>query len=187
VALLAAGAVTWAALPMSGARAGARLALIAAIGCAAASMVCMVASVARDRPDTQRLEVGADGFRSPYGYHSRTGPVRLRLWQAINVFPWAQGMTIGVLALEALHRSRPWHTVVLGVVVLGYLLSLHLAESAARPAVLRPQLPLIVVGICLAGLSVGAAMIPATSSGAGWLSVVAAIAALMVAALALPV
>jgi hypothetical protein len=188
MALLAAGAVTWAALPMTGAKPGARLALIVATGCAVASVACLAVSLATKRPGTRLLSAsGTDGLRSPHGYHSPAAQVGLRLWLVISSGPWAQGMTIAVLALEALHQSRPWHTVVLGVVLLGYLLALHLAESAARPGVLRPQLPLIVGGVCLAGLSAGAAMFPATSSGAGWLSVLAAIAAVIVAALALPV
>jgi hypothetical protein len=94
-------------------------------------------------------------------------------------------MTIAVLVLEALHPARPWHTVVLGVAVLGFLLALHLAESAAGPAVLRPQLPLIAAGLGLAAVSAGAALLPA--AGSGWLTVVAAAAAVLVAALALPV
>jgi hypothetical protein len=92
-----------------------------------------------------------------------------------------------VLGLEALHPARPWHTVVLGVVVLAFLLALHLAENTDGPAVLRPQLPLIVAGLGLAAVSAGAATLPAVSSGSGWLTAIAAAAAVLVAALALPV
>ncbi len=194
VALLAAGAVSWAAFPMSGAGAGARLVLIAATCCAAASLVSLAATAAAKRPGT-RLHLadgpdgadGADGLGSPFGGLSSSAKMLLRLWLVFSAVPWAQAMTIAVLVLEALHPSRPWHTVLLGVVLLGFLLALHLAESEARPVVLRPQLPLIIGGVCLAGLSAGAAMLPASGSGTGWLSVLAAIAALLVAALALPV
>ncbi len=74
----------------------------------------------------------------------------------------------------------------LGVVLLGFLLAVHLAETAASPSAFRPHLPLLVAGLGLAALSAGAAMLPALGSGAGWLAVVAAIAAVIVAALALP-
>ena len=92
-----------------------------------------------------------------------------------------------MLGLEALHPARPWHTVVLGVVVLAFLLALHLAENADRPAILRPQLPLIAAGIGLAAVSAGAATLPAAGPDSGWLAVLAGAAAALVAALALPV
>jgi hypothetical protein len=51
--------------------------------------------------------------------------------------------------------------------------------------VLRPQLPLLAAGLGLAALPAGAAALP--TAGSGWLAVVAAIAAVLVAALILPV
>ena len=103
--------------------------------------------------------------------------------------PWPQATIIAVLGLEALHPRRPWHTAVLGVALLGYLVALYLAETGSRLAVFGPQLPLIAAGVGLAALSVAAAALPATSSGSGsgWLAVLAAIAAIVAAALALPV
>jgi len=113
-----------------------------------------------------------------------TGVAR-RVWASMPVLPWPEGMTVAALGLEALHQARPWHTVVLGVVLLGFLLALHLAETADRPAVLGPQLPLLAAGLGLAALSAGATALP--TAGSGWLAVVAAIAAVLVAALTLPV
>jgi hypothetical protein len=98
-------------------------------------------------------------------------------------------MIIAVLAVEALHRSRPWHTAVLGVVLLAYLLAVHLAETSAPVAALRPQLSLIAAGIGLTALSVGAAALSGTGlrSDAGWLAALAAVAAVIAAAMMLPI
>ena len=48
--------------------------------------------------------------------------------------PWAEGVTLGALALEAFHPARPWHTAMLGVALVAYLLATHLAESTGAPA-----------------------------------------------------
>jgi hypothetical protein len=177
VAALAAAAVIWAALPISGARAGARPTLVAAVVCAVLSVVQLAAALLASRPGAARRESGL--------YQAAVPGLAQRAWDGVMAVPWPQGMTVAVLGLEALHPARPWHTVVLGVVVLALLLALHLAENAAGPRVLRPHLPLMAAGIGLAAVSAGAAMLPAVSSG--WLTVVAAAAALVVAALTLPV
>jgi hypothetical protein len=101
--------------------------------------------------------------------------------------PWAEGMVVAVLVLEALHRSPPWHTGLLGAALLAYLFATHLAETGARPAVLRPQAPLIAAGLGLLALAVGAAMLPTGTGSAGDLiAVLAALAAIVVGGLALP-
>jgi hypothetical protein len=116
----------------------------------------------------------------------------VRLWHsaldALRRTPWAEGAVLGALILETLHDSRPWHTGLLGVALLGYLLATHLAESAAPAGVLGGQLPVLAAGLGLLVLAVGAAMLPAAGAGpaADWLRVIAAIAALTAAALALP-
>jgi len=46
---------------------------------------------------------------------------------------------------------------------------------------------LLAAGLGLAALSVGAAALPASGPGSGWLAVIAAVAALLAAGLALPV
>jgi hypothetical protein len=180
VALLAAGAVGWAAVPMTGAGPGARPALIAAI-CFAVLSVSQL---------TDRMWIGQPGT-APRQTGSYVGPALQfgrQLRALARTLPWAEGLTVAVLAVEALHRSRPWHTAVLGVVLLAYLLAVHLGETAASAAVLRPQLPLIAAGLGLLALSVGAAALPATGLGtaAVWLAVLAATAAVIVAALILP-
>lgn len=181
VALLAAGVVTWAALPMSGSSAGARPALVAAVCFAVLSAAQLADRVYADRPGTAPRREAA------------YVPAAVQLWRrardAARITPWPQCLTVAVLAVEALHPSRPWHTAVLGVVLLGYLLAVHLTETSARPAVLRPQLPLIAAGLGLLALSVGAAALPSTGLGttAIWLAALAAIAALVTAALTLPI
>lgn len=181
VSLLAAGALAWAALPMTGARAGAKPILIAAICCAVLGLA--------------RLAAAEHGAARDTGVPGETlfvsGP--RRFWEqavsAPRVVPWPQLLILAVIVLEALHPRRPWHTVVLGVVLLGYLVALHMAESGARLAVFGAQLPLIAAGIALAALSVAATALPASASGSGssWLAVLAAVAAIVAAALALPV
>lgn len=107
----------------------------------------------------------------------------------IRALPWAELMTVAVLWLEAQHPARPWHTGVLGVALLGYLLALHLAESRARAGVLRPQLPLLAAGIGIAALAVGAAAVPTLPSGSvsAVVKVIAASAAIVAGCLAVPV
>ena len=175
--LLAAGSLAWAALPMTGARAGAKPTLIAAI----CFTVLALAKMAAARPEA----------RGPDGELFLSAPQRL--WrQAVSELiaqPWPQLLIVAVLGLEALHPRRPWHTAVLGVGLLGYLVALLMAQSGARLTVFRAQLPLIAAGIALAALSVAAAALPASAagSGSGWLAVIAAVAAVAAAALALPV
>lgn len=181
VALLAAGAVAWAAVPMTGAAPGARPALIAAICFATLSVTQLAGHILADRPEI--------GPRRAESYV----PAVVRLWQGalfvLRAAPSAQSMIIAVLAVEALHRSRPWHTAVLGVVLLAYLLAVHLAETGARVAALRPQLPLMAAGIGLTALSIGAAALSGTGLGsdAVWLAALAAVAAVIAAAMMLPI
>ena len=166
--VLAICVVAWAAVPMRDAHPGARPVLVVAVACAWLAI----------------LRLGAAMFASRSGVAFREP--RLAEWtrSALHAFPWAEIMTVAVLALEALHPSRPWHTAALGVVVLAFLLVLHLAESGARPAVLRPVLPLIAAGLALAALSVLAATL---SASGGLVALIAASAAVAVAVLALPV
>jgi hypothetical protein len=168
VPVLAACAIAWAAVPMRGAHAGARPVLGVAV-----AFACLAI-----------LRLGAVMLTSRSGAAVRESRLAASAWSALNTLPWAEIMTVAVLALEALHHSRPWHTVALGVIVLSFLLVLHLAESGARPAVLRPVLPLIAAGLALAAFSVVAATL---SASGGLVAVIAAMAAVAVAVLALPV
>ena len=102
-------------------------------------------------------------------------------------------MTLGALGLEAFHPARPWHTAVLGVALVAYLLATHLAESTGAPGeastVLRSQAPVLAAGLGLLVLAAGSALLPSAGDGlaGGWLRAAAAVAAVLAAALALPV
>ncbi len=172
VGALAAGTIAWAALPAGGSAPGLRPVLSAAVVCALFTMARLVAA---PRAAASRRSASYEG--------SLTG-FAVRSWASVRVLPWPQGLTVAVLSLEALHPSRPWHTVVLGAVLLGLLLALHLAETTARPAVFRPHLPFLATGLGLAALSATAALLPAAAPA--WLAVLAAVAAVIAAALALP-
>jgi hypothetical protein len=187
VVLLTAGIVAWATLPMTGASVSAWVAFYAAVVCAALSVLRLLETGARTGLAS---DAGLGGGIPPSSLYTPVPEQMLRTVRSVLVsVPSPQLMIVAVLALEALHPRRPWHTAILGLVLLGYLIALHLAESAARLAVFRPQLPLIAAGICLAGISVAAAALPAGGAGAssGWLAVLAAVAAIVAAALALPV
>ena len=170
--LLAAACVAWSATPLAGAGAAGGALLAAAIVCAAAA--------------TARLALGA----APREWAVFGNPVERAghaLADLARGLPWAEGMVIAVLVLEVLHPSRPWHTGLLGAALLAYLFAVHLAESRAGLAVLRPQAPLIAAGLGLLALAAGAASLPAaTGSAADLMAVLAALAAVAVAGLALP-
>ena len=168
VTVLAACAVAWAAAPMRGAHAGARPALTVAVGCACLAILRLGAAMLASRSSAALRES------------------RFTAWthSVLNALPWAEIMTVALLAVEALHPARPWHTVALGVVVLAFLLMLHLAESGARLTVLRPVLPLIAAGLALAAFS---ALATTLSASGGLVAVIAAAGAVAVAIMALPV
>jgi len=112
----------------------------------------------------------------------------LRFLMFIRVPPWEEGTAIAIVWLEVLHPSRPGHTAFLGAALIAYLITVHLAESGASPATLRPQAPMLATGACLLALGAGAGMLPATTPGAGsaLLRVVAAVAVIAAAGLVLP-
>jgi len=168
--LLAAACVAWSAIPLHGTGAVSGVLLAAAIACAVLG--------------TARLGLGPEsaeppGFLNPLARAARVGADLTR------AVPWAEGLVVAALVLEALHRSPPWHTGLLGAALVAYLFAVHLAESGARPAVLRPQLPLIAAGLGLLALATAAAALPAaTGSAAELMAVLAALAAIAVAGLA---
>jgi hypothetical protein len=172
-ALLAAVAIGWAAVPMSSGSGGSLATLVVAIATGTLSI-------------GQLLVVG---IGSGDGLGTLPEQLADNLLGFVNWLPWAELMTVAVVALEALHPERPWHTGLLGVALLGYLFAVHLAETGAGPRVLRPQLGLLAAGVGLMALAVGAAALPVLPSGpASSIIRVAAIAAALVAgALTFPV
>lgn len=172
-ALLGAGCVVWAALPVVHKPwAGFALFLAIAGTVAGALRLALIA-----------VPVPEDSFLLP-------GPLRawLRFLEALRQVPWEEGAVAGVLWLEVLHASRPWHTAVLGAALIAYLLATHLAESGSLPRVLRPHTRVLAAGAVLLALGAGAGMLPAAVPGAGsaLLRVVAAGALIAAAGLVLP-
>jgi hypothetical protein len=172
-ALLGAGCVAWAAAPLVN-RGWAGFALFVAIAGVAAGAL-RLALIA--------VPVPADSFLLP-------GPLRawLRVLEVLRQVPWEEGAVVGVLWLEVLHRSWPWHTAVLGAALIAYLLATHLAESGSLPRVLRPHTRVLAAGAVLLALGAGAGMLPAVAPGAGsaLLRVLAAGALIAAAGLVLP-
>lgn len=172
-ALLGAGCVVWAALPVVHKPwAGFALFLAIAGTVAGALRLALIA-----------VPVPEDSFLLP-------GPLWawLRFLEALRQVPWEEGAVAGVLWLEVLHASRPWHTAVLGAALIAYLLATHLAESGSLPRVLRPHTRVLAAGAVLLALGAGAGMLPAAVPGAGsaLLRVVAAGALIVAAGLVLP-
>jgi hypothetical protein len=174
-ALLAAAVVGWAAVPLATSRGGTKPALIAAIAGAVLSVAQLATSAI---PGLQGEHLT--------GLHERAAE---RLLAFLRAGAWPEAMLLAVLALEALHRARPWHTAVLAVALLAFLFTVHLGETSAGPAVLRPQLPLLTAGLGLLALSVGAATLPGLPPGSAstLVKVVAISAAVVVAAITVPV
>jgi hypothetical protein len=171
--LLGAGCLIWAALPAAhGGWAGFTLTLAIA-GVAAGGLRLALAAV--PVPDES--------------YWPSPG---VRAWRAfldmVRLVPWEEGAVIGIAWLEVLHPSRPWHTAILGAGLIAYLLVVHLAESDAPLATLRPQARVLGLGAVLLALGAGAGMLPAAGPGAGsaLLRLVAAGALIAAAGLVLP-
>jgi hypothetical protein len=173
VAVLAGVCVGWAAVPLSGGGTGTRFFLVVAIGCG-------ILSVAQ-------LLVGA-GKSTDAALGSLLKRTIDYLLTIVRGLPWAEAMAVAVLLLEVVHRSRPWHTGLLGVWLLGYLLAVHLVEIRAGAGVLRGQLPLIAAGIGLSALAVVVAELPALPSGvlSPVVRVIAAAALVVVGGLTVP-
>lgn len=114
---------------------------------------------------------------------------RRYLITGVRSAPWAEVMTVAVLVLEAEHAHQPWHTGVLLIALLGYLLAVHLAETGAAPGTLRAQLPPLAAGIGLAVLAIGAGEVRGLSAGpvATTVRIIAAAAAVTAIGLVVPV
>jgi hypothetical protein len=118
-----------------------------------------------------------------------SGPMRAWLWfhDAMRVPPWEEIATGAIVWLEALHSSRPWHTAVLGFVLIAYLLAVHLAESHAPIATLRPWARVLSLGAGLLAVCAALGMLSPTAGSPGaLLRVLAAVASVIAAALVLP-
>jgi hypothetical protein len=170
--LLGAVCCAWAAWPLSGAMMA--ILLVVAVALVLADLIRLAAAgLPLDRVDV----FSSLGLRAAHWAYALMDGV-----------PSAEGAAVALLILEATHASRPWHTAVLGAALLCYLLATHLAESGAPARVLRPQLPVLAAGLGLLILGAAAALVPAAAPGpgSGLLRVLAAVAAIVAGALALP-
>jgi hypothetical protein len=173
-ATLAAAVVWWAVVPVSGGGYGTKLTLVIAITTAAMSVA--------------QLAVAATVTRHPDGL-TAADRIAEKVSGLVMMLPWAELMTVAALVLEALHRSRPWHTAVLAVALTGYLLAVHLAETDARASTLRALLPLLSAGLGLVALSIGSAALPGLPAGpvVTLIRIGAVVLAAVAAGLAVPV
>jgi hypothetical protein len=173
-AALAAAVTAWSALPLHTGGAGTRVALIFTIAATVLSMARLAVAAVPPLADRELA----------------TLPERLAegVLDLLRTAQWAEGVIVGALVLEALHPSRPWHTALLGVALLAYLLAIHLAETRTRPGALRAQLPIIAAGCGLLAVAVGVAYLPALPSGASSVLIlsVAIIATVVIAAMSVP-
>ena len=113
----------------------------------------------------------------------------LTFLSVLRTVPWEETAVVAVLWLEIQHPVRPWPTAALGAVLVGYLLTTHIAESGADAGpLLRRQAKLLAVGACLLALGAGFAVIPAAAPGAGAaiLRVLAAAAVILATVLVIP-
>jgi hypothetical protein len=173
-AALAAAVTVWSALPLDTGAAGTRITLIFTI---------TVAVLSIGRQAVVAVPRLADRELSSFGER-----IAERLLDFLRLAQWAEGLVVGTLVLEALHPSRPWHTALLGIALLAYLLAVHLGETRSSARVLRPQLPIIAAGCGLLAIAVGAAYLPALPAGASAALIlgVAIIATAIIAAMSVP-
>ena len=134
-------AVGWTALHAGGATPGLRALLVVAVGCALSGRRGALPAMPNAAPgDTSGYAGTSSAWSNGAGRPAR-GPLAAG---ADRHRDRARG---------AASPSRPWHTLLLGVVLIGYLITLHLTETIGGPSVFRPQLPFLAAGLCLAALS----------------------------------
>jgi hypothetical protein len=171
VAALGAVCVLWAANPLAAPGGVGRVIMVAALTATAFGALRLAA--ARPLPGDTVVVSGAGWL-----WHQARA--------VAHAWPWPEVALVSALVLEALHPSRPWHTALLGTALLCYVFGTHLAETGARPAALRPQLPVLLAGVGLLVLAAAAGTMPAGSAGPAWLRVVAAIGVVVAGVLLLP-
>jgi hypothetical protein len=174
VALLGTACLAWSAIPLTGTGAPGVLALLVAATCVYAGVL--------------RLMRKGTGGGEPAFVPSTWARLLDQANFVLVRTGWESGAAVAMVVLEALHRSRPWHTGLLAVAVLGYLLAVHRAESAFPLGTLRRQSRALVVSVALVAVTTGVAMVPSPGTGtlSGWLEIVAALAAVTAGGLALP-
>jgi hypothetical protein len=173
VALLGAICVIWAAVPLGGTGTPGVLLLVVAAICICAGLLRLV------RKDTDKHE--------RYVFPGVLGGLANSANDVLLRTGWETGAAVSVVVLEALHPSRPWHTGLLAIAVVCYLLAVHQAESAIPATVFRGQGRVLLASMTLVVVATAVAMIPASSTQSGWLEILAALAAMTAGGLALPI
>lgn len=175
VLLLGTACTLWAAVPLGG-TAGWGVFLVVLAGLAVVAGALRLVFRRAVRP-TDRLLLGALDGLIEWANAILQGP----RWEIVS--------SVALVALEALHRSRPWHTGLLGVALVCYLLAVHQAESIIPDTVLRGQGRVMATSLALLTLATGVAMVPSAGSGAlsAWLEILGAVAAMVAGGLAVPV
>lgn len=175
VLLLGVASTLWAALPLGGTGTPGVLLVVVALACLLAGLLRLIA------------QVTVANEQSPFASACSTlldaggGALRRGGWESLAA--------VALVALEALHHSRPWHTGLLVLLVVCYLWAVHATEPPAPVSQLRSEARLLAVSLPLAALAIGVAMLPAAGPGptSGWLEIVASLAAITAGALALPI
>ena len=155
VALLGAICVIWAAVPLGGTGTPGVLLLVVAAICICAGLLRLV------RKDTDEHE--------RYVFPGVLGGLANSANDVLLRTGWETGAAVSVVVLEALHPSRPWHTGLLAIAVVCYLLAVHQAESAIPATVFRGQGRVLLASMTLVVVATAVAMIPASSTQSGWL------------------
>ena len=173
-ALLGAACTVWSALPLRGTGAPGGLLVVVAGVCVVGGALRLLARGA--------LVTGLPPFLTTWSAVLGAGRSMLQ-WTG-----WESLAVVSVVALETLHRSRPWHTGLLALVVVCYLLAVYQSEPPVPAALVRGEARVLVVSLPLIAVATGVAMVPTAGSGAtsGWLEIIAALAAITAGALALP-
>lgn len=172
--LLGAACVAWTAAP------------IRHVGWATLMLVVSIAAVA-----ASSLRLALSDVPEPEDQFFQPAPVRawLSFLSVLRLPPWEEIAVVALVWLEVLHPARPWHSAFLGAGLVGFLLTVHVAESGAAPGtLLRRQAKVLIAGACLLAIGAAAAMLPAAAPGAGaaLLRVLAAAAVIAAVALVLP-
>jgi hypothetical protein len=175
VALLGAAATLWSAVPLGGTGRPGVLFVVLAATCVLVGVLRLVRKDAV--PEERGLFAGALA-----GLVDWAGSL-------LHEVGWETGAVVAMVVLETLHKSRPWHTGALGVLLVCYLLAVHQAESTVPSGVFRGQARTLATSVVLLVVVTGVAMVPSGRTGAlsGWLEVLAALAAMTAGGLALPV
>ena len=173
-ALLGSACALWAALPLTGTGAPGVLLLA---GGATGVLGGTLRLLTRDGP-----------LRDEAAFSTPKSAISATLRSLLQRTGWESLAVLAVVGLEAVHHSRPWHTGLLAVLTMSYLVAVHETESPVPPDIVRKQVPAIVIGLPLVAAATGVAMLPAVGSGtaSGPLEILSALAAIAAGVLAIP-